>query len=105
MNNNAFLIVEHKTSTDEGWDEQPEDWEELRREWFQLKPLSGTEYVQGQQVQSTVTHTARCVFFSGANSQLRLKSTDGLDRIFNVESAVNWMERNRFLDWRLAEAT
>ncbi len=76
------------------------------REWFEIRPLSGREYVQGQQVQSSVTHELRCVHFAGANTGMRLTAGEDADnptRIFNVESVVNENEANRFLVWRVVE--
>ncbi len=73
---------------------------------FKAKPISGREYVQGQQVQSNVTHELRCIHFAGAHTGMRLTAGDDAEsptRIFNVESVVNENEANRFLVWRVVE--
>ncbi len=71
-------------------------------EWFDIRPLSSREYVQGQQIQSSVTHELKCRHFAGANTAMRLVTADGL-RTFNVESVVNENEANRHLVWRCTE--
>lgn len=79
-----------------------------RREWFDVRPLSGREYTQTQQIQSNVTHELRCVYFAGANTSMRLTAGDDAEnpsRTFNVESVVNENEANRFLVWRVVEVT
>lgn len=76
-----------------------------RRAWFEVRPLSGREYVQSQQVQSSVTHELRCAYFAGATTGMRLTAgeSDTPTRIFDVESVVNEHEANRFLVWRVQE--
>lgn len=88
---------------DDGFSDDAPDIPELeRKERFLLEPLRGDELVVAQQVQSHVTHKGRCRYFPGANSRHWLELGN---RKFNVESVTNWMERNKFLDWRLVEVT
>jgi SPP1 family predicted phage head-tail adaptor len=78
------------------------------REWFDIRPLSGREYSQSQQVQSNVTHEMKCVYFAGAKTGMRLTAGDDAEnptRVFNVESVVNDKENNRHLVWRCVEVT
>ena len=74
---------------------------------FKVKPISGREYVQGQQVQSNITHELKCPHFTDeVHTGMRLTAGDNAEaptRIFNVESVVNENEANRFLVWRVAE--
>lgn len=95
------MTIERLANTDAGFGDGPsEEWEALRDEMFMLKPVRGDEPVVGQQVQSHTLHEARCHFFQQPDTKMRLKYQN---RIFHVESVTNWMERNRFLDWRLTE--
>lgn len=73
-----------------------------RSEWFEIRPLSSREYMQGQQIQSSVTHELKCHYFAGANTAMRLVTADGL-RTFNPDSVVNENEANRHLVWRCTE--
>jgi SPP1 family predicted phage head-tail adaptor len=78
------------------------------REWFDVRPLTGREYSQAQQMQSNVTHELKCVYFDGARSGMRLTAGDDAEnptRIFNIESIVNESENNRFLVLRAVEVT
>ena len=114
---NMILTVQENTPGNELEGEDVENWADLRDEWFDLRPLSGREYQQAQQIQSNVTHNATSIYFSGANSRLRLirreivesedpevETQPQIVRTFNVESVVNVDERNRELLWRLEEA-
>lgn len=102
MKANARLTIQKQTQRESDFGEHPEQWENLRVEAFLLTPLSGREYIQAQQVQSSVTHKAECPWFAGANSEMRLVTADE-SRVFGVESVVNRGERNRTLDWMLVE--
>lgn len=106
MRANTILHVETPRLGNELLGEPVDGYERTgRREWFEIRPLSAREYVQAQQVQSSVSHELRCVYFSGANTGMRLTAgeTDTPTRIFNVESVVNENEANRFLVWRVVE--
>ena len=87
---------------------EPPEWGDLRREWFEITPLTGREYNQAQQMQSNVTHKMRCTYWAGANSRMRLikpnvEDRDNPLRTFNVQSVVNVGERNRELEWMCTE--
>jgi len=103
MNANTILWVETPKLGSELLGEPVGKYERTgRREWFDIRPLSGREFVRGQQVQSNVTHELKCPYFAGANTGMRLTNEAGT-RIFNVESVVNENEANRFLVWRVVE--
>lgn len=101
-----ILYAEKLTRGNELEGQPAETWVRIWQEWFDVKPLTGREYVLAQQVKSTVTHQLRCVYRSGANSELRLTAgADAPTRIFNVESVVNVGENNRELEWMVQEVT
>jgi SPP1 family predicted phage head-tail adaptor len=107
MKANMRLTVQTKTGGGNFEDDPPESWEMYTVdaftgvEWFAVEPISGREFIQNQQVKSNISHKAECTYFSGANSAMRLVSSDG--RTFNVASVTNRMEHNRKLDWLLTE--
>lgn len=78
-----------------------------RREWFEIIPSGGGEYVQAKQAEASITHVLRCRYFSGANSMMRLTAGEWASpsRIFSVDSVVNVNEENRFLEWTAIEKT
>lgn len=102
------LHIEENTPGNELAGEDADNWERVRREWFEITPLTGREYVQARQMQSDVSHRLRCVYFPGAHSLMRLTAGDDSsspERTFHVESVVNVGEENRFLEWMCREAT
>ena len=94
------LIVEQPIGGKD-FDESADAWEFVTSEYFNVKPLRANEREQAQQMQSNITHVATCGYFRGANTSMRLRNDD---RTFHVLSVINIDERNRLLEWRLAEA-
>ena len=80
----------------------PHTWDEVAIKWANIRPLSGKEYQQAQQMQESTTHTIKTHFLAGADSSMRLVHGE---RIFDVESVLNMDERNRFTIWRCVEET
>jgi SPP1 family predicted phage head-tail adaptor len=108
MSRNTILYVETPVLRSELAGEPVGEYERTgERQFFDIRPLSGREYVQAQQVQSTATHELRCVYFAGANTSMRLTAgeSETPTRVFNVESVVNDNENNRSLVWRCQEVT
>jgi head-tail adaptor len=96
----VLLTIQERTQPEDTFGEFPEIWADLRQEWVQLMPLGGAEYEVAQRLESGTTHKARCPWFQGAHSGLRL--TDG-SRYFNAQAVINVDERNRQLEWQLQE--
>lgn len=98
-----LLRIERQDAPESTWGDEPaSQWELFKEEWFALQPLSGREYEQAQQIKAETTHTARCTYLAGVLPKMRLVESD-TGRTFEIESAVNWQERNRYLDLRLVE--
>ena len=103
MDRRRFLTRVEIQTKDVGHDLQGEpidNWTTTRRERIDLRPLSGLEYMQAQQMASRVTHKAWSNYFDGASSQMRMRIGD---RVLEVESVFAFQERQRFLEWRLIE--
>lgn len=108
MRANTILHVEVPVTRNELAGEPTGDYERTgRREWFEIIPIGGGEYVQGRQSESSITHVLRCHYFAGANSLMRLTAGESAtpSRIFSVDSVVNVNEENRFLEWSAIEKT
>lgn len=74
--------------------------------YFESLPMTGREYVQSQQMQSTVTHKLECEYIAGMTPRHRLTAGEDVnnpERIFNVSSVVNVGEKNRKLEWMVEE--
>ena len=78
----------------------PSSWSTAGFAWGEFKTISGREYEQAQQMNSTTTHIIKTQYFKGATSAMRLVSND---RVFEVESVYNENERNMFSVWRCQE--
>ena len=96
---NHKLTIQKKGAVDP-FGSEVADWIDVTERWFSLEPLEGEEELQAAQMESRQTHTARCDWFAGASSAMRI--TDGT-RFWNVQSVANEYEQNRFLVWRLVE--
>jgi len=81
----------------------PDSWEFVCNQWANIRPLSGREYQQAQQMQSSTTHTIKTHLVANADSAMRLVAKD--ETIYNVESVVKQDGRNRFMIWRCVEDT
>jgi head-tail adaptor len=102
-----ILHVEERTVGNELAGEPAESWARVRREFFDIEPLTGREYVQAQQMQSNVSHKMTSPWFPGYSSRQRLTRGDDKnnpERVFNVASVVNVGENNRQLEWMCQEA-
>lgn len=78
----------------------PASWSEFAAAWAAIVPLSGSEYLRAQQMQSTSSHRIRTEFVAGVNPRMRIVYGA---RVFNVQSVVNVEERNRELEWMCTE--
>ena len=66
-------------------------WATYKTRWFQILPLSGREFIAGQQVNSEMTHTLKCRYTSGVTNQMRLLVGT---RVFEFLAVMNWGETN-----------
>lgn len=72
----------------------------------EIKPIRGDEYYNARQIKSIVTHkiTMRYITLSDGT---RIKQSNSRikfgDRIFNIESVINLMERNIDLELMVVE--
>jgi SPP1 family predicted phage head-tail adaptor len=101
-----ILHIEERTTGNELAGEPPETWTRVTREWFDVEPLTGREYIQAQQVQSSVSHKMRSPYLGGMHSGMRLTAGENAaepSRVFNVASVVNVGENNRELEWMAEE--
>jgi len=60
----------------------------------QIIPINGKEYFSASQVQSQVTHKIKTRFLPGLTTDMRISFND---RIFDIQSIINFQERNSAL--------
>ncbi len=66
-------------------------WGDFATVWASVEPISGQEYWASSQVQAEVTHRIRVRYLSGVRPTMRVQFKE---RTFEVESIINWQERN-----------
>lgn len=107
MKRNTLLWLEDMTAGNQFENEPAETWTRRNNPaWFSIETLSGTEYMQAQQMQSSVTHKLRCEYLANCNPRMRLTAgadADSPTRTFHVQSVVNVNEQNRELLWMVTE--
>lgn len=69
-------------------------WATYASGWFDIRPLSGREYMDAQQANADVTHTIRCHYKRGVTPKMRLLCGS---RVFEFLAVINWGERNEEL--------
>ena len=76
-------------------------WADTMTVWAAIWPQKARELLQAQQVVSEVTHRVRIRFRAGVNTAQRVKYFDhraDATRYFKIRSALNWEEKNMWLD-------
>lgn len=106
MSRNTVLHIEEPVAASELAGDETGQFVRIDKDWFEVMPLSGREYIQAQQQASNVTHRLRCDYRTGMHSRLRITAGNDPDnptRVFNVRSVVNVEEKNRELEWMCEE--
>lgn len=70
-------------------------WTEVCKTWASIRPLSGRELWQAQQVQADVTHAVRMRYRMGIDATMEL---DLKGRRLKIVAVLNLEERNRTLE-------
>jgi len=66
-------------------------WGEFATVWASVEPISGREFWAGHQVQAEVTHRIRMRYLPGVRPTMKVFFGE---REFEIESIINWQERN-----------
>jgi len=72
-----------------------ERWVKVAEFHAAIEPISGREFFQAQQVQSSTTHRIRCRWRPGVNSRQRIHYGA---RVFELQSVLNLDERDEWLE-------
>ena len=67
------------------------EWAEFAIVWASIEPISGREYWASSQVQAELTHRIRIRYIDGLRPTMKVFYND---REFEIESIINWQERN-----------
>lgn len=104
---NMRLCVQVKTTSSDPAGQPVDQWNDVKPDVAAcVEPISGREFLRGQQADSSISHIVTTPFFPGSTASMRLVRKNGaaVVRIFEVESVVDLKEQNRWLQWRCTEA-
>lgn len=96
------ITIEQKTKVSDGAGGYTESWVPFVTVWASIDPVSGKEFFEAQQTQSSVSHKIRIRYKSGVLPAMRVNFKG---RIFGIESVINWEERNRDMLLMCSEVT
>lgn len=87
------ITIEKKTKVSDGAGGWTETWMPfVSNVSASIDPISGKEFFEAQQTQSSVSHKIRIRYKPGVLPSMRVNFKG---RIFAIESVINWEERNR----------
>lgn len=95
-----FVDIEEVTQEADELDGIPEVWMVVARARGDIRSLAGREYAEGDQMRGEATHEITTRFVRDANPRQRLAIAG---KYYEVESAINVDERNRWTKWRVRE--
>jgi head-tail adaptor len=94
-------IFERFTEPGDQWSGEAGGWQETFREFISLRPLTGREVVETQQIIGQVTHRAFLHWSetaSGLHPKDRFRIEEPTPRTFDIVSVINIQERNREIE-------
>lgn len=71
--------------------EVSELWEDILNVRAGIYPISGKEFFAAETVNSEITHKVKIRYIEGITPNMRIKFNN---RIFSIESVINFQERN-----------
>lgn len=89
-----LVTIQEYTTTYNDYNEPVPDWVDWMQVWASIEPIGGREYWAKHQTQSVVTHRLRMHYIPGVVPTMRIVYGD---RIFEIESVIDWEERNEYL--------
>lgn len=102
MKANILATIERKTPTLDHFIGEVEAWETVTRAWVYVEPMRTAERLEQQQIQAHTTHNLRTVWRPeleavDAACRLRLTTTAGVEKVYQITEIQNIREQNREL--------
>ena len=88
------VMIQTYEATLNEWNEPVQTWKDWKQVWVSIEPISGREYWAKHQAQAEVSHRIRMRYIPGVLPTMRIVYGD---RIFEIESVIDWEERNEYL--------
>lgn len=86
------ITIQEYIKTRNEYNEIIEDWRDFAKVWASVEPISGKEYWAKHQVQAEITHRIRIRYREGIKPTMRVLFNK--NRVFEIESVINWQEKN-----------
>ena len=94
------LTLQDKVVVQNDYGEETITWSTTATVWGTIEPLRGREYMEARQEQANISHRVRMRHGPTVKPTMRILN-DG--RVFEIESVINPLERNRCLELRCRE--
>lgn len=91
----SLMVPTGPEESRDSFGEPAQEWAQVAQVWASVKPLSGRELWNAQQVQADVTHAVRMRWRQGVDPKMEL---DLNGRRLRILSVLNLEERNRTLE-------
>jgi len=90
-----FISIETATTVDSSTGAPEDTWVAFATARAQIIPVNGREYFSASQERASVTHKIKMRYLPGITEEMRIKFDD---RIFEIESIINFQEKNKELE-------
>lgn len=101
-----YITIQSQKVTTNTYGEENISWVDDSECFAEIKPIRGDEYYNARQIKSIVTHKIT-MRYTTLSDGTRIKQSNSRikfgDRIFNIESIVNLMERDIDLELMVVE--
>ena len=75
-------------------------WDDVATVWALVEPVSGREYYYAHQLKNAISHKIKIRYRDDISAELRIVFET---RIMKIESIINLMEQERFMEIRCIE--
>lgn len=85
------ITIQKLNNSQNEYGEVSELWEDILNVRAGIYPISGKEFFAAETVNSEITHKVKIRYIEGIMPNMRIKFNN---RIFSIESVINFQERN-----------
>ena len=91
-----IIDIQQQSTTQDSYGEAVDTWTNLYSSVYaSIEDMKAREFYSGEKLNSEITHKIRIRYKASILPKMRVKFGT---RYFNIETIVNWQERNIFLD-------
>lgn len=88
------VTIEENRRIQNDYGEEVNEWQKVAETYAAIYPINGREFFAAESVNSEVTHKIQMRYICGIKPDMRVKYDD---RIFHIQSVINFQERNVLL--------